>query len=77
MASAGGYELSLEAIARARDFRSKKHGVGEHIRQRALARNVFERAVAAQANRVVTLLAPDRQALCGLLPEDMPAADDV
>lgn len=67
-----GYTLSPEADALAvQTFAELSAHRDEHFGNARQVRNLFEKAVARQANRVAGLDAPNREALMALLPEDV------
>lgn len=78
MVSAEGFELSSEAHANAEKlFAIATLTAGATFGNARLARNVFERAVTAQANRLADLHSPTRAELCLLTGEDIPNSQDV
>ena len=70
-----GYTLSAEAEAWAReDFRELYEDRDENFGNARDVRNLFEKAVARQADRVAQLEQPSREQLMELLPEDLDEA---
>jgi SpoVK/Ycf46/Vps4 family AAA+-type ATPase len=78
MARAGGYELSDDAIAAAHtQFTVATLTSGTAFGNARVARTLFERAVAAQANRITSSgNAPTRDELCLLCAEDIPTTTE-
>lgn len=78
MVSAEGFDLATEAHVKAGEiFSIATLTAGPNFGNARLARNVFERAVAAQANRLASVDAPTRDELCLLTEDDIPTSQDV
>lgn len=73
-----GFELSSDARTKADQlFAIAALTASTTFGNARLARNVFERTIAAQANRIAVLQAPTRDDLCLLTGEDVPGSQDV
>lgn len=71
------YNLSPAALEAARNtFALRKTSEGSEFGNARFARNLFERAITNQANRMSALPAPTREQLCAIEPEDLPTQAD-
>lgn len=78
LATAGGFGLSTDAATKAQElFTISTLTATAAFGNARLARNVFERAVAAQANRLANLASPTRAELCSLTAADIPDSQDL
>ena len=72
MCKKNGYALSQEAEAWAeQDFKDLYENRDENFGNARDVRNLFEKAVARQSDRVARLEAPTKEQLMELLPEDL------
>lgn len=78
LGSAAQYNLSPEALAAAKAlFGIRKASDGVEFGNARLARNLFERAVANQANRISANASPTRDDLCVIEPADLPSQSEL
>jgi Holliday junction resolvasome RuvABC ATP-dependent DNA helicase subunit len=78
MAAASGYTLSPEAVTKISSvFSVARAAAGTSFGNARLARNLFERALGRQADRLSASAAPSREDLCGIDAGDIPQMSDI
>jgi len=78
MARGGGYSLTPDAIETARSLlRARYADRGPHFSNARLVRNIFERAMVRQSDRLATVAEPTKEMLTTLEADDLPSPDEV
>jgi len=75
LANRSHYELNAAAVDRARTMFAKLvHQV--HFANGRVVRNIFERTMMHQSNRIAGMTHPSREDLCAIEPEDIPVEEE-